>query len=93
MQAEVVKTRLEVDGIGRRNPYGRPVARLSPHAQSRQTLFRVRQAKLFKNQCKQFTRLGFDGQVRLRQPGPDGFVLEPPAAYRRQHDDSRSFVI
>ena len=93
MKAQVIEARLEIDGIGRRYPDRRPIARLAPHAQGCKALLRVREAKLSGKPGKEFPRLSRKRQLGLRQPRAQRRILKPAATPRGQHDERRIFVI
>ena len=70
MQAQAVETRLEIDGVGRRNPGGRAIACLAPHTQGSEPLLGVGQAQFVGKPVQQLPGLGVESQLRLSQPGP-----------------------
>jgi hypothetical protein len=93
MQAKMIEPRLKVDRIRRRNPDGRPIARLTPHPQRSQTLLRERKFQFVQDGRQQFLWVVCPRQIRLCQPRTQRFIGQPPTPDRGEDDDCGSFVI
>jgi hypothetical protein len=62
----MIEARLQVNGVSRRNPDRRTIARLPPHPQRSQPLFRVRQTQLSRELLQQLPWLRLEAQIGLR---------------------------